>query len=725
MPTDTFLDRARFDARDKVLGRTPFTADVHLPGLLFAMTVPATIAHGKTLTVAIEAAIQVPGVVRVLTARDFAPPVAAPVDDKNVLAVATMPTIVSEIAYRGAPIALVVAESLEAAIQGAEAIRAQYAESPSTPLITSDGSVKEEREPVTAGDAQAEMKRAETVVAAEYESPAQHHNPMELLATTAIWSGGRLTIYDATQGAQLVKVTVARALGLDPAIIDVKCGYVGGGFGQKSAAQRQSAIVARAAMLLGRPVKLVMPRGQIFHTATFRPVSRHRIKIGADAAGKMIAVEYDADHQQSRTGRFPPDYHESQPQMYGIADYHGTSANIRIDTQDPGYMRAPHPHPASFAFEGAVDELAYKLGKDPVAFRLAHDTMTDPLTGHPLSSRFLNECIAEGAERFGWNKRRPEPGSTVLPDGTLVGFGVGCGAYPAITSANIATLRIAADGTTRYAAAGHEMGQGIRNVIAAILLRELAINPDKIDIVLGDTTAVPQHVTAGSWGTASAIPVAEAAAAKMKATLAELLADRQISGNLHQQLARVRRPYLQIEVSSLAPGQDSKAFQQMRDTGFAAAGPAYPRFTSFSYIAHFAEVRFNPRTGRVWVPRVVSVADCGRVISPRTATSQVRGGVIWAIGAALREETDVDPRFGGWLNNSLADYPVPVQSDIGDIDVLLLDRPDPILNATGAKGLGEVAMVGAAGAVGNGLFHATGKRLRKMPIRLENMVPRV
>lgn len=721
MQNTPFTDRARFDARDKVLGRTAFTADIPLQGMLFAMTVPARVAKGKVVSVDTAAAIRVPGVVRVLTAADFRP--ARPLRAAEGPASASAPpTIAGDVDYRGAPIAMVVAETLEAAIEGAEAVRASYDAASFLPKIDSAGATRTLVEPVQAGDARRAMARATTIVDVVYESPAQHHNPMELLATTAVWSGGRLTLYDATQGAQMVKGYVAKALAIDPDLIDVKCSYVGGGFGQKSSTQRQTAIVARAAMLMGRPVKLVMPRGQIFHNATFRPASRHQMRIGADENGRMIAVEYDADHQQSRQGQFPPDYHESQPQMYGIADYLGTSANVRIDTQDPGYMRAPHPHPASFAFEGAVDELSYRLKQDPVAFRLTHDATVDPLTGHPLSSRFLNECLIEGARRFGWDRRKPEPASAVLPDGTLVGFGVGCGAYPANTSANIATLRVAADGSTRFALSGHEMGQGIRTVVAAILLRDLDIDPAKLDIVLGDTTAVPQHVTAGSWGTASAIPVAEAAAIRIKAALTELLAGRVIAGNLHRRLSAVRRPYLEVEVSNLAPGQDPSAFRQMRNTGFAMAGPAYPHFTTFSYIAHFAEVRVNPRTGRVWVPRVVSVADCGRVVSPRTAESQVRGGIVWAIGAALREETEVDPRYGGWLNNDLADYPVPVNSDIGDIEVGLIDRPDPLLNSTGSKGLGEVAMVGAAAAVANGVYHATGRRMRRIPIRIEHIL---
>ncbi|WP_315761781.1 xanthine dehydrogenase family protein molybdopterin-binding subunit [Sphingomonas sp. Y38-1Y] len=723
MPAEPFGDRARFDARDKVLGRTRFSADVSLPGMLYAMVVPARIARGKLTELSVEAAMAVRGVVRVLTAADFGKPAPPPPGARGLGAAPATPTIVAEIPYRGAPIAMVVAESIEAAIEGAEAIAARYAEAPSfAATITSLGGERQPIEPTVAGDAAAAMQRAATVVEVEYECPAQHHNPIELLSTVAVWSGGRLTIYESAQGAQVVKANVAKALAIDPAIIDVKSFYVGGGFGQKGTAQRQAPLVARAAMLIGRPVKLVMPRGQVFHNASFRPRSRHRIKIGADAAGRMIAVEYDADHQQSRTGQFPPDYHESQPQMYGIPNYRGTAANVRIDTQGPGYMRAPFPHPASFAFEGAVDELAYKLGKDPVAFRLAHDATTDPITGHPLSSRFLNECIAEGARRFGWDRRRAAPGSMVQPDGTLVGIGVGCGAYPALTSANIARLRVGADGTTRLSLSAHEMGQGIRTVIAAALLRALDIDGERLSLEIGDTAMTPQHLTAGSWGTASALPAVEAVAEKLKAAMAELLAGRAVPGNLHRQLAAIRRPFVEVEVSTLAPGQDAAALQGLRGYGYALAGPDYPRFTTFSYIAHFAEVHVEPRTRRIRVPRVVSVADCGRVISPRTAASQVRGGVVWGIGSALREETEVDPRFGGWFNNDLADYVVPVNADVGEIEVAFIDRPDPLLNTIGAKGLGEVSLAGASGAIANAVFHATGKRIRRMPIRIEHLL---
>jgi xanthine dehydrogenase YagR molybdenum-binding subunit len=251
-------------------------------------------------------------------------------------------------------------------------------------------------------------------------------------------------------------------------------------------------------MLTGRPVKLVSPRGQIFHLATYRPNSRHTVELGADANGRMFAARYHAEHEQSRTGQFTPsEYHEATIRMYGIENYLGTAANVRIDRQAPGYMRAPHPQAACFAFESMVDELAYKLGRDPVAFRIENDTRVDPKTGHPLSSRFLNECLVEGARRFGWSRRTAAPGSMVAPDGTQIGWGVAAGCYPSMMPPAIATLRIGADGTTRFSTSGHEMGQGMRTAIAAVLMDGLDISADKLEIVIGDTTAAPQHMTAG------------------------------------------------------------------------------------------------------------------------------------------------------------------------------------------------------------------------------------
>lgn len=718
MPAPAFPDRPRADALDKVRGAAAYAADVRFPGLLHAMTVPAPVAKGRVAALETEAALRVPGVRRILTPADFPPAPQAPD-----LPGTSRPGLLPQIAFRGEPLALVVADTLEAAIEGAEAVRPRIEAEPFAALMDSPGAMRDPAEDVTAGHAAEALAAATTIVEARYESPTQHHNPIELLSTTAVWADGRLLIHEGSQNAGAIKVAVARTLGLDPAIVDVKSPTVGGAFGQKGWVQRQTALVARAAMLTGRPVKLVTPRSQIFHLATFRPHSRHHIRLGADAHGTMVGVQYAVEQQNSRRGGFPAgQYHEGAMRLYGIANYHGTAANLRIDTQAPGHMRAPYEHPACFAFESAVDELAQAAGRDPLEFRLANDAARDPVTGRPFSSRFLAECLRQGAERFGWARRDPTPGAMRDAAGQLVGWGVACGLYPTLIHPAVATLRIRADGSTRFAVAGHEFGQGIRTALAAMLTRELQIDDRRLEVLVGDTTAAPQHLTAGSWGTASALPLVVQAVARMRAAVVELLDGRRVAGTLHQQIAAVRRPFLEVEVSQVGPGQDAAALARMRAGGYAVTGPAYPEFTTMSYIAHFVEVRVEPRTRRVRVPRVVSIADCGRVVSPRTAASQVRGGVVWGVSHALREATETDPRYGGYLNSDIAEYVVAVNADIGEIDVGFVDQPDPLFNEIGLKSLGEVAMVGASAAVANAVYHATGQRIRKLPIRIEDLL---
>ncbi len=720
MSITPFPDIARFDARDKVRGKTVYSADVPLPGLLYAMTVPATIAKGKITAIDVNSALAIPGVVRVLTADDTPAPPPGPEGSPPL-----PPMLVMAVSYRGQPIALVVAETLEAAIEGAEAVRATYEPEPFVVRLEDADAPRQDTDSPTFGDADGAFAKAVTTVEAVYTTTANHHNPMELLSTTAIWSGGRLTIYEGTQGSNGIKNTVAQLLQIDRKSVDVISPQIGGGFGQRGEIPRHTAVVAQAARLIGRPVKLVMPRHQIFHNSRFRPQVQHTVKLGADAEGKMISAHYDCLQQNSRRGRYRADwYHAGPSKVYGIANYRGTSGDLRLDTHGPAQMRAPYEHPSSFAFESAVDELAYALGRDPVELRLLNDTKIDPSNGNRLTSRFLNECLTRGAQTFGWSKRQFPPGSMRGPDGTLIGWGVGAGVYQAAMHPAIATLRISADGTTRYASAGHEMGQGMRTAIAQTLLTGLRIDPSRLTILIGDTTAAPQHSTAGSWGTASSVPVAAAAAQRMTAALMELLDGRDVPGNMHEQLARVRRPFIEVEIAVAAPGQGPSDIDKVRGGAGAIAGlhGIYPEFTALSYIAHFVEVHIEPRTRRIRVPRVVSVADCGRVISPRTASSQVRGGVIWALGAALRETSETDPRYGGWLNADLAEYHVSVNADIGDIDVSFIDEPDFDANASGVKGIGEIAMVGAAAALANAVFHATGKRLRTLPIRLEHLL---
>ncbi|WP_370158830.1 xanthine dehydrogenase family protein molybdopterin-binding subunit [Limimaricola soesokkakensis] len=719
-------DRPRVDARQKVLGEPLFAADQPVEGVLHAMTVPATIAKGRIRGIDSAAARAVPGVVRVFTYEDFSnfqltPAVRGAYGRPGK---GYQPMNGLDIMHRGEPVALVVADTLEAAIEGAGAVVVDYEEAPFTALMEEDGAEVEAAPStqIAVGDAEAAFAAAQHKVNVEYLHPQQHHNPMEMISTTAYFEGGQLRILEGTQWASALAGGLAGIIGMEPQQLRASSPYLGGGFGQKNGVQEQSALVARAAVEMDRPIKLVMPRGQLFHTASYRPRSRHRVRLAADADGTLRAGIYLVDQQNSRYDGYGPLFGETPPRMWGYPNWYGEDRVLRVDTQTPGHQRAPSEHPASYATECALDELAHAVGIDPVEMRLANDTASDPITGKPYSGRNLADCLRRGAEMIGWDQRARDAGTRQAENGDLIGLGVGCGCYKASMAPSVTTLRLSANGACTISLSGHEMGQGLRSVVAAELINVLGIDPDKLDIQIGDTSVGPQAVTAGSWGTGTAAPTARAAALKLRDNLLELIERDDFEGPAHVQLARTRRPSLSVELNTVPLGAGEDAINNIRKGIPVTTGPEYPEFMAFSWIAHFAEVRVEPSTGRVRVSRVASVADCGRVMNRRTAESQVRGGVVWGVGAALREIGETDPRFGRVLNNDIAEYVMPVNADIGQIDVDFIDEPDTALNISGVKGVGEVAMVGATAAIVNAVFNATGKRIRHLPIRVEDLI---
>jgi xanthine dehydrogenase YagR molybdenum-binding subunit len=726
----------RVDAHDKVRGATRYAADDARPGLLHAALVPSRIARGSITRIDTSAAERVRGVRSVFTHENV-----GSFDTGGFLMgggfgfQSFYPLRSAQIAYRGQSVAMVVADTLEAAREAAGLVVVAYE---ATPFVATLDAPDAEPLAQTAvlpqpmfadrrvGDAQGALASAAVTVDLRYTLPAQHQNPMEIIATVAEWNDGVLTIREPTQNAEGVRHGLAKQLGIEPAKVRVLSPTLGGGFGQKNSLQSHTVLVAIAARALQRPVKLVMTRAQLFHNASFRPASRHHVRLGADREGRLVAAVHEIDQQTSRHDLFPSFGTEITSRLYGIANYQGRERLVRTDVQTPGYMRAPFEHPAAFAFESAVDEMAYALGRDPVALRLANDAAADPLTGKPFSSRHVAECLIKGSETFGWARRTMAPGSMRAPDGSLVGWGVAIGTYKAAVAPAIATVRLNTNGTVRVAVGGHEMGQGMRTAIAVTVARALGAPVAAIEIALGDTTAAPQHLTAGSWGTATALPpVLEAAQRLMEDLRKNAGSTAGESGVTALALLRASgRPFAEAESRRRAPGQPEQVFGRLTGGLPAAAGPVYPDYVAFSFIAHFVEVRIEPTTRRIRVPRVVSVADCGAVASPRTARSQVEGGVVWGIGAALREVSEVDARYGGFLNADLAEYVMPVAADIGRIEVDFVGKPDPRLNALGVKGLGEVAMVGVAPAIVNAVFHATGKRLRRLPLMLEDLLER-
>jgi xanthine dehydrogenase YagR molybdenum-binding subunit len=715
--------RPRVDARAKVTGGARYGADHRAEGVAYAAVAVATVGRGRIVEIDTAAAEAVSGVLLVLTRVD-----ASELQTPGFIMAGGhcfqgfQPLLDDRIAYRGQPIALVVAATSVAATEAANLVRARYDVEPVAVHLDDQGA-EVLRQPdalplpfladINVGNAEAEYARSEMRIDEVYEHPSQNAVPMELLASVVEWRGDTLVIHEGTQNAGAIRNGVALQLGIDPANVEVISPYAGGGFGQKNSMQPHVGLLAIAARRLGRPVSFVMTRPQTFHQGSFRPATRHRVRLGADRSGRLSAAIHDVDQQTSRHDLFPAMYVQMTSRLYGVPNFLGSQRLVRTDVQTPGYMRAPFESPAAFAFEVAIDELAYATGQDPVALRLTNDTDTDPVTGLPFSSRHLAECLRRGAERFGWSARDPRPGSMRADDGAQIGWGVATGAYPASITPAVAHVRADAHGRITVEVDGHEMGQGIRSAITLLVADELGIAVDDVALDIGDTRVAPQHLTAGSWGTASALPAVHAALRTLRGRLG-VADDRPV--DIASAVAATGQPSIDAQAATFAPGQTPEILDVARSGRVAMGGPEFPGFVAFSFIAHFVEVHVEPTTRRVRVPRVVSVADCGRVASPVTAASQIRGGVVWGLGAALRETLEIDQRYGGFINQTLEDYPISVNADIGDIDVDFIDQPDLQFNPLGVKGLGELSMVGVVPAVVNAVYHATNRRFRRLPI---------
>jgi xanthine dehydrogenase YagR molybdenum-binding subunit len=721
-------DTRRVDAYEKVTGQAAYGTDRVPEGVAYAMLALARIGRGRVTRVDTTAAEAVPGVLLAVTRFDAEELRGAGFIMGGGFSFQSLqPLLDDHIAYRGQPIALVVAETLVAATEAAELVTAEYDTEPFAVHLGAEGAttlVQEEAIPlpfladIKVGDADAAVDASPVRIDSTYEYAAQHAVPMELNGGVVEWRGDTLVVHEGTQNAAALRHGLAQQLGIDAADIEVRSPYVGGGFGQKNSLQPHLGPLALVARRLGRPVKLVLARTQTFHNGSFRPATRHRVRLGADASGKILAAVHEVDQQTSRHDLFPAMHTEVTSRLYGFPAFRGRHRLVQTDVQTPGYMRAPFESSAAFAFESAVDELAYATGQDPVALRLANDTMTDPVTGRPFSTRFLAECLRRGAEEFGWADRNPEPGSMRADDGSFVGWGVAAGNYPGSIVPAVAHLTAGADGCVTVGVDGHEMGQGIRSAIALLVAGDLGIPARDVEVRVGDTRFAAQHLTAGSWGTASALPAVHAGLRELRKHLN--VAD---TGEVDVAAAVERAGHpVEVEASTLGPGQPPEALDQAKAGHLAISGPVFPEFSTFSWVAHFVEVRVEPTTCRIRVPRVVSVVDCGRVASPVTAASQVRGAVVWGIGGALREESLADDRFGGFLNSTLEEYPIMVNADVHRVDVAFVDEPDLLFNPVGVKGLGEVAMVGVAAAVANAVHHATGKRHHRLPIRLDDVL---
>jgi xanthine dehydrogenase YagR molybdenum-binding subunit len=739
---------SRKDGVVKVTGAARYAADFAEAGTAYAQLVHSAVAKGRIVELDTSAAEAVPGALLVLTHRNLDPlePLRFMFDGGEAQS-SFMPLMSDEVRYAGQTIALVVAETQEAADEAADLVEVAYRAVPAAASIhdRDAGEPVDAAEPIEVGDAEAAFAAAEVKVDAGYATPAQHHNPIELYATTALWRGGKLTVYLPSQWVKGTQVGLAKALGVPPDDVHVISPYVGGGFGSKGSIMPHTVLVAAAARRLGRPVKLVVRREDMYAAGSFRPATMQRVALGASRDGRLQALIHEQSGQTSRMDRacFPGT--QITARMYAVPNIRTRETVIATDVNTPGFMRAPFETPTFFGLESAIDELAVALAMDPVELRILNEPDKDPTNGLPWSSRSLVQCYRRGAERFGWSRRTPEPGS--MRDGdTLIGWGCATATYPTLLFPATARLRLSANGSAWVGCAAHDIGTGTYTIAAQIVADRLGIPMDRITVELGDSRLptgpfAGGSVTAGSLGgalveacTAAQERLWQAAAADggpfagmppgdLRFEDGEIVGPNGAREPLASILSRMPSGLLKVEGEWAPPGMPTEDVERAKRGGVAIAGPSYPAFSAAAFGAEFVEVRIDRRTRTIRAPRMVGVFAAGRILNAKTAHSQLMGGMVWGLSNALLEETEIDRKRARFVNANIAEYHVAVNADIVSVDVEMLDEKDELVNPLGAKGIGELGIVGTSAAVANAVYHATGVRVRKTPILIEDILP--
>ncbi len=726
----------RIDGPLKTTGAARYAADYYFPGLVYAVPVRASIASGRIRSIDSSVAERMPGVLLVLHHGNMMSLYRNASGGRNS---ESRPAFEDEtVSYWGQYVAAVVAETFEQAQAAAAAVRVSY-----EPVsVTVSPSLADDLPPEgqhggpqvlsSRGDTDAAFASAAVKVDEVYLTPVETHNPMEMHATVAVWDGKIYTLYETSQGVMNHQTVMAQVLGEPKENVEVISRFIGSGFGGKLFPWPHSAIAAAASRKLRRPVKLILSRKMMFSNSGHRPRTQQRMRLGATAEGKLISLQQDYRNHTNFGDDVRENCGEATPFLYSTANLKVTSALVRRNVGAPAPMRGPGAVPGLFALESAIDELAIKLRKDPVELRLSLDTLTDEEKNKPFSSRHLKECLQVGSERFGWSKRTPEVGSMRRGD-LILGWGVAAASWGANRGLCEASLSLQSDGTARLSCGTQDIGTGTYTVVAQIVSDKTGIPVDKINVVLGSSSLPPGPTSGGSTATSTIIPAvidAANAAIKVMLTVASNTKGSPLQGKDAATLAlsagRVHAkdqsaadgvPYGEIlRIANLASANgDGKS-------GGLGADPKARDYSTHSFGAQFVEVEWDPGIARLRVSRVVSVVDGGRIINMQTAKNQMEGAVVMGVGMGLFEETIYDQRNGHPVNDNFADYIVPTIADLPQIDVHFLDIPDPLINEYGARGIGEIGLAGIAPAITAAVYHATGVRLRKVPVRIEDLL---
>ena len=719
----------RIDGPVKVSGAAAYASDVKIPNLAFGVLLCSTIVKGRIAAIDTSAASAQPGVLEIIT-HQTCPPLLRPTKPIPSQGQSLVPLQGPDISYYGQHVGVVVAESFEAACAAADLVKITYtpANAPSQFAMTKSAKAAGGARDLVWGDRTVSPTKAAFTVDQQYSTPYQHHNPIEPPATTAIWNGDTLTLHDSTQWLAGVRMLVAALLGIAPANIRVISPFVGGSFGAKRVVWPHVYLAALAAKTVGRPVRLAVTRTQMYTTAGYRPQTVQRITLGARRDGTLQSLQHTATTTTSEFDNFIEPAGAKTGMMYACPNGRSSRTLAKVDLGTPTTMRAPGESTGFFALECAMDELAYALKLDPLKLRLLNYAVVDPTTKLPWSSKSLKECYAKGAAQFGWAKRKATPGS--MRDGPLlIGMGMASAAYPANRSPASASVSLFADGHAVVQSATHEMGGGTYTAMAAIAANALGIDIRQVQAQLGDSTLPETTVSGGSRTINSVGPAVEAAALQVIDRLVALaIADpasplyQAEAGQVVAAGASLRlksKPSCADPIAKILSRHNLPSVQMSASTAPSAGASKY---SQYAFGAHFAEVRVDPDLGEVRVARYVGAFAAGQIINALTARSQLVGGIVGGIGMALLEESVVDPNIGTFITRNLADYRLPVHADIPPIEVILVPEQDSVTSPLGTKGVGELGIVGAAAAIANAVFHATGKRLRDLPITPEKLL---
>ena len=726
----------RRDGFLKVTGAARYAADNHPPGMLHAVLAVSTIARGRVSFLDVEAAKAHPGVVEVMIPANR-PRLAEDPDAKLHPFMFRLELLQNDtVRYANQAIAVVIGETLEAATEGAALLSPRYEVQPArvgldagesfVPAAIGVGNPAEMRR----GDVEAGLAAASKRVDATYETPIQYHNAMEPHAIVAAWDGDTLSIDTPSQGLAMAQGRIAGLFGISPENIHIRSPFLGGGFGSKGLISGPQLLGILAARLVGKPVKLVLRREHMYGPVGHRSASRQRLRIGADGEGRLTAIDHHARVASSTFDDFFEPAADASHTLYASPAIATSHDAVRVDTGTPLFMRAPGEATGSIALESAIDEMAEACGMDPLAFRIKNYAEVEPISGKPFSSKALRDCYTQGAERFGWSQRPLAPRQLRDEAGLLVGWGMGTATFPALMFAAEARAVVRSDGTGLMETGAHDMGQGAWTAFAQIAADALGLDLERMEFKAGTSDLPDAGIAGGSAHTATAGMAIHNAGAAVIAKLADLATNDQRSplfgaGNAGV-VARDGRLFRRDDETRSERYADilgRAGLAQVEARGKGAADPAaQSTYAMHAHGAVFAEVKVDPDLGQIRVSRLVGAFAAGRIINPHLVRSQIYGGMIWGLSFALHEQAIMDKRSGRTLNANLADYHVPVNADVPSMEALMIEEHDPHVNALGIKGVGEIGITGSAGAIANAVWHATGTRVRRFPIAIDDLV---